>query len=210
MSLRPEFKRAIKLLPQKAVIIEVGSHKGDGVLYMKKMRPKSTIYAIEPDPANFKILNERYDGPCYNIAIGEENTEVRFFQLKDTECEHSRASSLYQKVAKARGVHLIRTSATQKTLDNFIGHIGEGHVDLIRFDCYGGEYAAFEAETHSFLNKTSSILITMHRKKRVFAGEDYFKKRSKMVGMLEGAGFRLHKGDTIDFKKHIHQLWIKK
>ncbi|MCP3686059.1 MAG: hypothetical protein GY861_25720, partial [bacterium] len=65
MSVRDEFAKAVKILPESPVVIEVGSHVGDGVKYILRRRPNAKIYAIEPCERNYHKLRKAHDNSFF-------------------------------------------------------------------------------------------------------------------------------------------------
>lgn len=204
----PELKKAIKLLPPKPVIIEVGSHKGDFVKYALHQRPKAIMYAIEPSPKNYASLLKKYPKISYNIALCSKNESLLFYELKDSnKKEHTRSSSLYQKVGRIKKATSNKIIVVGMTLDAFIKEHKISHIDLIRFDCYGAEYLIFKTK-NNFLKITDMILLTMHHTSKIF-GKEYQSQRKEIVKKLSKAKFKKKLGKSIKHKGHIHQLWKK-
>jgi FkbM family methyltransferase len=191
MSVRDEFAKAVKLLPEKPTVIEVGSHVGDGVKYILKRRPKADIYAIEPCERNFKKLRRRHEN-SFCCAISSKSGTAKVIK---------KGNHRQYRVGKGDEV-------AQLTLDTFIAGQGIEHIDMIRFDCYGSEYGIFRTN-NDFLEITDIINITMHKRKVCPEGVNVATGRHHITRCLKSAGFKkfMSYGSGID--KHIFQLWQK-
>ncbi len=192
MSVRDEFAKAVKILPEKPTVIEVGSHVGDGVEYILKRRPKATIYAIEPCERNYKKLRRRHES-SFCCAIADTCGRAKIVE---------KGSHRQYRVGDGNDV-------TQFTLDTFIAGQEIKHVDMIRFDCYGSEYRIFQTD-NNFLKATDTINITMHKVKACPERTDVAKERQHVAKCLKKAGFRLLMTHGKGIDKHIFQLWRKK
>ena len=71
-----------QLIPEKPNILEAGAHYGVDTIRMKYVWPKSTIYAFEPNPNTFSILEKvasRLKGVhCYELALSDYEGEISF------------------------------------------------------------------------------------------------------------------------------------
>lgn len=190
--LKNNFNLAVDLLPAEPVIIEIGSHAGNGVTYIKKMRPKAKIYAIEPYKKNYIKLKKHHER-SYNLAITDQNKNMRLAKI---------GSSRQYRLSK-NGDEKVE----QITLDEFIEKNDIKGIDLLRFDCYGSEYKIFAAPRR-FLDVSDMVCITMHKKK-VCKEVDVQVERNFIRACLMNAGFELMCSYGKGEKKHIFQLWKK-
>lgn len=56
------------------VILDIGAHRGESVVFFKEIFPHATIYSFEPDPENFSHLRDealRCGTHAYNVAISD-------------------------------------------------------------------------------------------------------------------------------------------
>lgn len=185
---------ACKMLKGNDVVVEVGSHIGDGVKEFYKKTKK--VYAIEPNFESYNQLKKICD-KAFNFAISGKTGVYKLYKLK----KHSRCTSLNGKVRKLKKENAQVDRVTVKSMDDFIEEQNIKHVRLMRFDCYGAEYSIFEERT-DFLKYTDIILITIHNK-------GPFEKMDKSVitDKLEKNGFKLIEGNLNNGTKHIHQIW---
>ena len=190
MSIRLEFKQAVSLIQEQSMVIEIGSHEGDGVKYILKQRPKTIVYAIEPVPRLFKKL-KKINKESWNLAIGDKMEIVGYKETKNSR----------QSMAGRTGSRVVE----QLTLDDFMEINNIHRADLIRFDCYGAEYRIFHTD-NDFLDVTDMIYITMHKRK-VCPGVDVKQERKHITACLKDADFKLIASRGKGLDKHLFQLW---
>lgn len=67
------------------LIIDCGANIGMSVLYFKWLYPRATVYAFEPDPETFKILEENVQQNnlknvhIYNLALAGKTGQIDFY-----------------------------------------------------------------------------------------------------------------------------------
>jgi FkbM family methyltransferase len=192
VSIRLEFVKAVNRLPKEPVIIEIGSHVGDGVKYILKKRPKANVYAIEPSRKSFKKLR-KFHKNSFNIAISNNIRDAKIVERKNSR----------RNIVAKMGARVIK----QLPLDDFMTLNSISAADMIRFDCYGAEYRIFHTN-NEFLGVTDMIYITMHKQK-VCPKIKVKRERSHIKTCLRGAGFKLIASGGKGAGKHLYQLWRK-
>lgn len=135
-----------KLLPDDAVVIEVGAHVGSDTEQFAIMFPAGRIVACEPVPRLFVQCHERLESyanvTAVPVAIGDR-TGLHEFQVSSGRSDAS--SSLFEPT-----VHLEhnpdvlfdprdRLVVPVVTLDELLGAIRIDHVDLLWMDVQGAE-----------------------------------------------------------------------
>ncbi|MBI3773319.1 MAG: FkbM family methyltransferase [Gammaproteobacteria bacterium] len=75
------------------LIIDVGGHSGESVVYLRSLFPDAIIHTFEPDPQSFEELSRLSDKKthCYNVAVSDCDGESVFFRN-----EVSHTNSLYK------------------------------------------------------------------------------------------------------------------
>lgn len=80
-----------KHLPNNAVIVEAGAHKGTDTAEMAYKWPGTTIHAFEPVPEIYKILNQNTDiypnVKTYQLALSDSNGSAKFHTSEGTSDE---------------------------------------------------------------------------------------------------------------------------
>ena len=202
MGIRPEFIKALELVSSREnpTVVEIGSHKGDGIKLMRDLLDSPTIIGIEPSPENFKVLLKTVKVNVYNCAIGKENG----FALIKTEVDKTRERSRNSNIFNEDGYKV-----EMFTLDKFLSDNEIKKVDFLRFDCYFSEYEIFKAKTLNFLKITDIIYIAMHFKGTEMKIKEVYAKRDFIKNKLKDHGFSKADGAAVGCDKHIFQVWRK-
>ena len=137
----------IKLFPwlfrlnKNSIVIDCGANVGSITSYLTLTGPK--IYAFEPDPVAFKILNQRckkkINVECINKGVWNKDAVIKLYrhkEMKDEETSFTIGSSI---VADKKNVD---TSSFYEIevidLLNFIRQLNK-KVDLVKVDIEGAE-----------------------------------------------------------------------
>ncbi len=207
------------------VFVEVGSFDGRHAIHWADDHPKSTVYAIEPCPSNYKVLarnvrNHKNIQP-HRVAISDVNDRVKFFITRHPKYKDegltSQSNSLYRNFVCSKQDNLKDESVRVKTrtLDTFCSDENISRIDLLEINCEGGEYRMFPLSSVGFLAKTNVIDIVFHGKSPEFLHYKFVKKKLAINRMLVNNGFKIIYGqDLNELKKlplrHIRQVWIRK
>lgn len=132
-------------------IMDLGANNGMSACFFSKKFPDSIIYAVEPDPDNFKILKRNTSGyeniKPVNKAIWFENG---FIYLDDGDSWSIKVDNL-----------LGRKKVEAITISSFIEQNGIDHVDLLKIDIEGAEKEVFTSDT-SFILSVRNLVIELH------------------------------------------------
>jgi len=145
-----------------AVIVDLGASIGTFSVYAGTIARKTTIYAYEPLPGFFDLLQEnlrlnRLDGTVRSInaavagAPGERDLVVtggKFY-----------FPTLLRREGEA-GTRSIRVPCT--TLPDIIDAHGLTRIDLLKMDCEGSEYEILYAVSDSYLRRIAEIRLEYH------------------------------------------------
>jgi len=141
--------------------IDLGSNIGYITLLLSDLCGKNGIvYAIEPEPENFNILqynieiNKLKNVEAYNIAISESNTISDFFIGKS-----SNLSGLFSN----RNTTLKKVKVKTETLTNFLKE--KKYPNFIKMDTEGAEVEIFKGMYDYFINNNKGkclIVLEMH------------------------------------------------
>ena len=133
-----------RLAPQwgpSPTILDVGAHHGDYARFVKQLAPQATVYAFEPHPRTFAVLEGQAlrDGViAVNCGCGDASGPVDLYDY----AEHAGSvhatvypeviTSLHQGRPTSVKAHVIR-------LDEFIHERGIHQVELLKIDTEGHE-----------------------------------------------------------------------
>ena len=188
-----------KILPENPVILEIGACIGDGVKLFLKKRPGARITAVEASIDNFGALinNVPEDVRCVHAAVG--------FNGFTTIAQHDEPVShtCYRRAAKHKSGSIREYTVPGCRLGSLI----DGPVDLLRIDCYGGEYKIFPDDQDA-MKKVRLLVLTMHVKPPPFTTGKFVKKRENiMLALTKRMKFVVGGKPSKGCSKHIHQLW---
>ncbi len=161
-----------------STIVDAGSNIGLTSLKFLSFFPNAAIFCLEPDSANFKILNENLKNyqniTLLNKALWYKNEMVSLNNNFRDGQEWSRSvSSNVDSDSKIEGI----------TLNELIQNNNLTSIDLIKIDIEGAEARIFKPENDlSFLDKVKIISIEIHNE---------FNCRENIYEILRGNGFRL-------------------
>jgi FkbM family methyltransferase len=114
-------------------IIDAGANIGASVAFFKARRPRSTVEAYEPDPANFRKLVRNVGGlpgvTLHRAAISDADGEAVLYSTKQGWDSSLVAGAGKPVRVPCRGLASARRDA------------GFDRVDLVKLDIEGGEFA---------------------------------------------------------------------
>lgn len=154
---REDYRDAIVSDPR--VIVDCGANVGYASVYFATQFPNARIFAIEPDPANFAMLQR-------NVArFGERVTPIQ-------QAVWSTDGGL--RIDRGNGERgewgiRVRPCAPGETPDvdaisitTLLARHGVEHIDLLKVDIEGAERDLFDHNTSGWLRSVQSIIIEVH------------------------------------------------
>jgi FkbM family methyltransferase len=143
-----------KILNQNKVVVDIGANIGYYALIEASMGAK--VYAIEPVPDNYDVLNKnielnKYENvKTYNLAIGDETGKKTMYLSEKTNLH-----SMINKKGESIQVNI-------ETLDAFLSD--KELPDIIRMDVEGYEYEILQGmgETLKKMKNGSWLFIEIH------------------------------------------------
>ena len=145
---RKEFKQVCH------TVIDVGANKGQSIDFFLKLNPACLIFALEPNPALFRLLQKKYHDnkniKIFNLGISNHSGEKLFFEnvLDYTSTfEDLNPDSVYlKKKARILGVKpgniiVDKYPVNVITLKEFINEqLPSTEIDILKIDTEGHEY----------------------------------------------------------------------
>jgi len=168
----------IHLRDEPKFIIDAGANIGLATLYFNKNYPKAQIIAIEPENANFKMLEIN------------SNSHKNIFLHK--RALSNQANLVLNVIDKGFGnwgfVTEIEGSLCHKnivdkvqtiTIDEIMKENNLEFIDLLKIDIEGGEKELFDSNYENWLPKTKYIAIELHDGIKMGSSKSFFKAISK-------------------------------
>jgi FkbM family methyltransferase len=139
------------------VVVDIGANIGYYTLYFaKKVSSQGHIYAFEPDPVNFELLEKNIEINGYknitavNKALSNKNEKLKLYICEENRGDHRTYDS-------QQGREFVEINATH--LDDYFADI-DNHIDLIKMDIQGAEYKAIQG-MEEILRKNQGVKLVI-------------------------------------------------
>ncbi|MBC7225788.1 MAG: FkbM family methyltransferase [Thermoflexales bacterium] len=163
-------------------VVDIGAGLGDFAILIARENPHSHIYAYEPFPDSYQLLEENialnnvYNISSFQVAVGARNEKVRLFAKGEAVQHtillegHSDDSIPYTEV---QGV----------TLNDAFAINGIERCDFLKMDCEGCEFDVLFGTSPTTLERISRICLEYHDGFTRFTHTD-------LIGYLHQYGFQ--------------------
>lgn len=125
------------------LVLDVGANRGHYAEKVMESCPKADLYAFEPHPATFSVLQkagERLGFKAVNCGMGSEVGSLKLYDNKSAS-DGSEHASLYREViADIHKNDVAAVDVRVDTVDRFLAEHGIKHVTLLKIDTEGHEY----------------------------------------------------------------------
>jgi FkbM family methyltransferase len=143
-----------------ATIVDLGASVGVFSVYAAVLAPCSTVYAYEPSPEAFRLLNE-------NVRLNGLSNRVRTFDLAvggatGRRVLHTGGEGLFFPTTVARGPSTAQVDVACTTLAEILASNDLRRVDLLKLDVEGAEYELLRAAPDEFLERIAEIRMETH------------------------------------------------
>jgi len=145
------------------VVLDIGANIGISSLYFSRIFPNARIYAFEPVPENFALLQENTRAvrriTAINAALGREPGELRIL-ASDNQANFG-GFSLHEAGTDREQGQAVEVRNAQAEMDR----LGVAAADVIKIDTEGAEWDILTALDDRFLNETQLIMGELHGNK---------------------------------------------
>ena len=149
-----------KYFEKDAIVFDVGANVGRYSNYIAKLKPETKIYAFEPHPKTFKVLekNSQLNGyTALQFGCGHKPTKLKLYDYKER--DGSSHASLYKDVIQ--DIH--DGNPTEHIvdvidLDSFVIEKNISNITLLKIDVEGNEYAVLKGLKQSIDNDKVEII----------------------------------------------------
>jgi len=141
------------------IVVDIGAHIGTFSIMASKMAKEGRVYAFEPEPNNFSLLehnisiNRAGNIVPFNMAVSGKAGN-RFLNVSGNNVDHS----FFLKGGKNDK----RLSVNTITLKDIMRKNGIKHIDFLKMDCEGSEYDIFFNCPNEVLKKVKMISMEYH------------------------------------------------
>ena len=147
---------------ENPVVIDIGANVGFFSLATFMNYPKATLHSFEPHPFCFKTMQEyqkefnQFDWKIYQDAVTDHNGILSINTSSTT--SFTTMSSIFPSDRKmesfeAKAVHL----------DTVLQEQNINHVDFIKLDCEGAEYAILYSVEAPTFDKIQALCVEIHK-----------------------------------------------
>ena len=149
-------------LKNNPTIIDVGANVGFFSLATFIKYPNAKIYAFEPHPYCYEILNnyrkthDKFSLNIYNVALSDKEENIPIYTKNVN--EFVTVSSVNNNNPKDQVFN-----AKAKKLGSFIDDEGIDEIDFMKLDCEGAEYSILYSLPKRIFNKISNICLETHQ-----------------------------------------------
>jgi FkbM family methyltransferase len=161
-----EYQSPFPLAPQ--LVVDAGANVGMATLYFAHKYPDATIVAIEPEPANFRIL-QRNCGRLRNVVLIQAALwpEHRKLKINDHNSDAWTFSVSEEQSDAAAEVVAI-------TVDEILGRFGARQIDLLKLDIEGAELDLFSRGGDGWMDRVRCIVIELHDRLRAGSSRAFY------------------------------------
>lgn len=178
-----QYERASVRIQDGWKVVDLGAGLGDFTISVAKRHLRSQVYAYEPLPESFELLQE-------NLLLNKIQNAKTFLYAVGAQ-----TGSLYLRAVSAEGVQATtvpKSGRPQKdaievpsvTLDQVFAELKLSECDYLKVDCEGAEYEIFFHTQPSTLQKIKQICLEYHDGVTSFSHND-------LVRFFECSGFRV-------------------
>lgn len=150
-----------RFLPSHPIILEAGAETGSDTVEMARLLPDATIYAFEPVPASFSVLQRQTavypQVHCYNVGLSDEDAEVAMYVSNTL----SSSSLLKPKEHLRQHPHISFThdlAVQVVSIEGWAREQGVTKIDCLWLDLQGMELRVLQAARH--LLRTVTVIYT--------------------------------------------------
>ena len=193
--------------PIAPVIFDIGAHVGSTTMEYRRLFPLAFIYCFEPFSQIFDklLLNVKGDSriSCHKYAVSEKKgaavLNINLSPATNSLLETDERGSSYW------GEHLLDTTSQMKvettTVDCFCHEKGITHIDILKIDAQGSEYAVFMGAKDMLSKQKISLIYTELIMCPTYKGQ---RKFYEYLGLMDSFGYEFL--DFFNPVKHDSQL----
>lgn len=147
---------------KEIIVVDIGANVGYFSLFMFSQFPKARIYAFEPMPYNYKLLDQcrkkyhHFRLHTANKAISDTNSTIVLHASKID--GYTTMASIFHRSTNDK---IINVEAM--TLENVMKKYNLNQIDFLKLDCEGAEYSILYSIPKAVLEKVSVITVETHK-----------------------------------------------
>ncbi len=145
-------------------VLDIGAHIGlMVVIFSKKVGREGAVYAFEPTPSTFKILQETIklnnvkNVNAIPVALAEKKGKLNFY-ISDNSADNS--NSLVNNHRTDRKEEAIEVEVN--TVDHFVAEEKINNIDFIKIDVEGAEFQLLKGSIGTIKKHKPKIILSIH------------------------------------------------
>lgn len=200
-SWEPEVVRSIQqhVVPSTRVL-DIGAQSGFYSLLLSKLvGPHGMVFAFEPLPANFRILQENVSmNNVQNVMIRREAVSDRSGDI-EFEFPHAEPSLLAGPTVEGDDLGTFRVPSV--SLDDFVRQTGQS-IEFIKMDVEGAEVAVLKGAIETLKSFHPPMIVELHFDASSQIGPH------PAVPLLEALGYEIEWLNEVGYRSHVFAHWI--
>jgi FkbM family methyltransferase len=179
-----DYERNSTRIKDNWVVIDIGAGLGDFTISAACEHPSNHIYAYEPFPNSFNLLQDNLalnhvaNVSAFPYAIGAHSGTIYLDTTTEIAVQHSTAKTVPSSNTKTA------LQVTSLSLDDIFEEQQLSCCDFLKIDCEGGEYDILFNASEMTLKKTRNICLEYHNGVTHFSHND-------LVTYLRQKGFQV-------------------
>jgi len=138
-------------------ILDLGANTGLASLYFRTQFPEAQIVAVEPDPANFAMM-QRHLGALPGVELIQAAVWSRDGEITLTDPGIGSWAMRVEESSQSAGS---QCQVAALSLPSLLKHFPQGRVDLLKMDVEGAEKEVFESSA-AWIENIDAIVIELH------------------------------------------------
>ena len=185
----------LKDIAPNGLILDCGANAGYSSAYLLTAFPHCKVFAIEPDPGNFEMLQR-------NVALFGDRVRCIRAGVWSQSAPLVLSQEKYRDGAEwTRQVRICRPGETAEfdgiDIATILAESGYDRITLLKMDIEGAEAIVFSENYESWLHRVDAIAIELHTDSMFGDGEKAF------YSAIEGRGFELSKSGELVICRNI-------
>lgn len=185
-------------------IIDIGAGIGDFTLFSATQNPHNIVYAFEPDPGSFYLLEENIvlnqitNVHAFQLAVWSKSGELVLDTKLNEPLQYTSHDIESQKILKDQVI------VQSVSLQDIFNSCGIKKCQLVKIDCEGGEFEILFNTPESILQNIDRIILEYHDNVTIYNHND-------LVNFLSSKGFsvKTHKNYVHSYLGYLNALRLE-
>jgi FkbM family methyltransferase len=181
-------------------VIDIGGGVGDFTIFAASQNPKNSVYAFEPTPSSFRVLQENLDlnqvknAQAFPQAIWSQEGQI----VIDTTVGEP-GQYISKEIGPRASMENSEVLAPAITLEQALEITGLAHCNLLKIDCEGAEYEILFNSPSTVLERVERIIMEYHDNVTKYTHAD-------LAEFLKERGFavKVHPNDVHDYLGYLY------